>query len=406
VRIGFLSQALPYLPSRGGFRLYGANLIRVLSRRHEIHLVSLLADDDADHLDWARRYCASVETIPVRSAGRLLTPLSLLSAHLWGRPLRHRWRVARTLRSRARDWDVLHVEGGYAGGLVPDDLPVPGILSLHDSWTLRCDEMIACARGLGERLYYALLARHEPRYERLVYPRFECCTLVSERDREAVRRVVPAATLAVVPYGIDTEHYAPVAGVEPNGTVVFHGHLGYAPNIDAALEFADRIFPIVRRALPGLDFHIVAADPVARIRALAARPGIRLTISPPDVRPALAAARVYACPMRHGTGMKNKVLEAMAMALPVVCYPPAIAGIDCVPGVHVLVAEDPDTFAQHVVDLVRDPSRAEKLGRAGRTLVEERYGWEERARAFEDLYDRAIGRRLSRARQRTEGHRS
>lgn len=405
MRIGFVSQALPYLPSRGGFRLYGANLIRVLSRRHEIHLVSLLTDDDADHLDWARQYCVSVEAIPVQRAGKLLTPVSLLSAHLWGRPLRHRQRVARALRARGRDWDVLHVEGSYAGGLVPDDGPAPRILSLHDSWTLRCDEMMACARGRGERLYYALLKRHEPRYERLVYPRFDYCTLVSERDREAVARIVPQARLAVVPYGIDTERYAPVPGTEREDTLVFHGHLGYAPNIEAVLEFADRIFPVVRRALPGLVFHIVAADPVARIRALAGRPGVRLTVTPPDVRPALAAARLYVCPMRHGTGMKNKILEAMAMALPIVCYPPAIAGIDCVPGVHVLVAEDPDAFAQHVIDLVQDAGRAEKLGRAGRALVEEQYGWQERARAFEALYDCAIARRRGMARLPTEGHR-
>src|SRR3990172_4601833 len=88
--VSFVSQALPYLPSRGGFRLYGGNLIRHLSRRHEIHLISLL------------------------------------------------------------------VEGGYAGGIVPD-LPIAKVLSLHDSWTLRCEEMLKCAQTRPERLYYRLL---------------------------------------------------------------------------------------------------------------------------------------------------------------------------------------------------------------------------------------------------------
>ena len=88
MNIGFVSQALPYLPSRGGFRLYGGNLIRQLSRRHQVHLVSLLIEDDMEHLEWAKQYCASVRTIPVRGSTKLLTPLSLLYSHFYGTPLR------------------------------------------------------------------------------------------------------------------------------------------------------------------------------------------------------------------------------------------------------------------------------------------------------------------------------
>jgi len=396
MNIGFVSQALPYLPSRGGFRLYGANLIRVLSRRHQIHLVSLVIEDDAEHLDWARQYCASVRTIPVTSIGKLMAPVSALSAHLWGRPLQQRSAMAKLLWGSTRDWDILHVEGGYAGGIVPVNLPIAKVLSLHDSWTLRCDEMLKCANGLGEKLYYTFLRLHEPRYERLVYPRFEYSSVVAERDLKAVRKTVPGADVALIPYGVDADYYAPLNVAKGGSTLVFHGHLGYGPNIDAVLEFADNIFPLIRRAFPALTFHLVAADPVPQIRALASRPGIHLTVSPPDVRPALSSASIYVCPMRHGTGMKNKMLEAMAMQLPIVCYPSAIAGLDCVPGFHVLMADNPINFARHVIDLVHDPLRAETVARAGRALVEARYSWDLRAREFEDLYARAIADRVRR----------
>ncbi|MGH9198536.1 MAG: hypothetical protein ACRD1T_22740, partial [Acidimicrobiia bacterium] len=146
MNIGFVSQALPYLPSRGGFRLYGGNLIRHMSKRHQIHLVSMLIDDDPDHLDWARRYCASLTAIPAARSGKLLAPASALSAHLWGRPLQQRRRMHEVLRRLSGTWDVMHVEGAYAGGIIPD-LAIAKVLSLHDSWTLRCDEMLKCAQS-------------------------------------------------------------------------------------------------------------------------------------------------------------------------------------------------------------------------------------------------------------------
>src|ERR1700676_4756004 len=135
MRICFLSQALPHLPSRGGFRLYGANLIRHLSQRHTIELISLLEDGDKDHLDWPRQYCSEVLTIPKANVNIVRRIANVSSAYLWGKPLVGAKEIAAALRAgvAAGRWDVLHVEGAYVGGLVPPDLPIPKVLSLHDS---------------------------------------------------------------------------------------------------------------------------------------------------------------------------------------------------------------------------------------------------------------------------------
>jgi glycosyltransferase involved in cell wall biosynthesis len=386
MRIGMVTEALPYLPSRGGFRLYGGNLIRHLSRQHEIHLVSLLRDDDEDHLAWAREYCASIETIPVRSTAKLLAPASLLAAHLWGRPLQHRRALAEILRRRSRDWDVVHVEGGYMGGIVPPALARRAVLSLHDSWTLRCQEMLRCAQSWHERAYYTVLTYHEPRYERLVYPRFARCIVVADRDLEAVGATVPAARVELIPYGTDSEYFHAVPVDKQKKDIVFHSHLGYAPNVEAALEFADEIFPLVRKEVPDATFHLVGAAPGPKIQALASRPGIRISADLPDLRAAVCSASIYACAIRHGTGLKSKVLEAMAMKMPIVCYPGSTVGISAVSGRHLLVAETPAQFARYVVDLMNDPARAQTMAEAGRALVEEHYSWESRARTYETLY--------------------
>ena len=216
--------------------------------------------------------------------------------------------------------------------------------------------------------------------------------VVSEKDAAAVRRTVPGSRVTVIPYAVDTDHYRPTAVSGRDLTIAFHGHLGYAPNIDAVLELVDSILPLVQREEPNVVFHLVAAEPVARIRALAQRPGITLTISPPDVRVPLSTAQVYACPIRHGTGMKTKVLEALALGLPIVCYPASVAGIDCTDE-QVRVVHDPQAFAAAVVCLLRHPERARAQAAAGRALVKERYSWEGSAGAFERLYEEAIASR-------------
>jgi glycosyltransferase involved in cell wall biosynthesis len=387
MRIGLVSQILPYLPSKEGFRVYGGNLIRCLSKRHDIDLVSLMAREDEPHLDWAKQYCASVTAVPMEQSA-LMVPVSLLSAHLFGRPLQQRRALARGLAQARRSWDLVHVEGGYVGGIVPDGLAGPRILSLHDSWTLRCEEMIRCAVTRRERMYYQVLRHHEPRFQRLIYPRYDRCVVVAERDRAAVQATVPAARVEVIPYGIDLERFRPPERRPAAPVLIFHGNMSYAPNVAATLAFADEIFPRVRAQHPDAVFHVVAADPVASVEALAARPGLRLSRNLVDVRPALAEAAVYVCALRHGTGMKNKMLEAMAMGLPIVCYEDAVSGIDAVSGRHLLVARDAEQFALIVGSLLGAPARGEALGAAARKLMELRYGWEAVASAFEDLYDR------------------
>lgn len=396
MNILMLSQALPYLPSRGGFRLYGANLIRQLSQRHRVDLVSLLVDDDRDHLEWARQYCASVATVETHDTSAVSKVGNFVATTLRGRPMRHYTAVDSLLKAGldSKRWDVLHVEGTFAAGLVRQELGLPKVLSVHDSWTLRCTEMLKCAQTLRERLYYRLLNYHEPRYERLVYPRYDRVTVVASPDLAELRRVVPNCRVDLIPYGTDTDYFHPVAVDKEPATLVFHSHLGYAPNIEAALEFANDILPLIRRQVPTATFHLVGAQPGPKIMELVSRPGIKISANLPDLRPAVCSGQIYVCAIRHGTGLKSKMLEAMAMRMPIVGYPGAIVGLDgSVAGKHYLVAQDPQGFAAHVVGLLHEPARADQMAKAGRELVEERYSWESRARAYEDLYQQVIKER-------------
>jgi glycosyltransferase involved in cell wall biosynthesis len=392
MNIAFVTQALPYLPCRDGFRLYAANVLRSLARRHRVDLISLLRDDDDRHLDWAREHCATLSTLPLKKGRNVLAPVNLVATYAWGRPFEHRGKMSSLLTAgmRSRQWDVLHVEGGYAGGLIPSRLPLPRVLSLHDSWKLRCAQMAKCGPTWRERLYYNILNQIEPRYERLVYPRFDRCVVVGGTDAIAIRSLAPSSQVAIIPNGIDTEYYHPAPARMGGASLVFHGNLEYAPNVQAAMEFSREIFPLIQRQVPQAEFHLVGAKPAKQIREMASWPGIRLSADLPDLRNALCSSRVYVCPMRYGTGVKNKLLEAMALGLPIISYPEAIQGITCTPGKHLLLADDPQGFARLALDLLHDPQRGEEMGRAARQLVEEDFSWESRAESFEGLYLEAI----------------
>ncbi len=397
MNIGVLSSVLPYLPARDGFRVYAGNVVKALARRHRVDLISPVDDDEGSAVQWARDHCASVTVVPTPRPGISRRALNLASAHLWGEPLHLRSAVGSLLRdaTTVRRWDVLHVEGSFAAGLVPRDLPVARVLSVHDSGTLRCEEMLRCSTSIRERLYYLMLRYHEPRYQRLVYPRFERCVAVAPRDAEAVRQTVPGIQVAVIPSGIDTEYFRPLDTPREPTTVTFHGNLGYAPNVEAAVTFADEIFPRVGREVPRAIFHLVGAAPAPTLLTLAKRPGIRLSANLADVRTAVGSASVYVCAMRSGTGVKTKILEAMALGVPIVCYPAGAAGIDATPGKDLYVADNAEMFAQRVVELLRTPELAHTMATSARALVETKYGWESRAKMFEDLYAEATALRGS-----------
>ena len=396
MNIGFISEALPYLPCRGGFRLYGGNLLRHLSRRHTIDLVSLLQDGDEEHLAWPAQYCASVTTITTKGKSLPLRLGNYASRWAFGRPLNHRKKLRDALSSglKERRWDVLHIEGAFVGGLVDETLPVAKVLSLHDAEVLRAREMQNCEMPASKRLAYRIREFTEPRYDRLVFPRFDTCILVASRDLEFVKALVPAAKFELIPYGTDTEYFRPLPVQKQESTLVFHSHLGYPPNIEAALEFANCIFPLVQREIPNATFHLVGADPGPKIQALASRPGIKISANLPDLREAVCSAQVYVCAIRYGTGLKSKVLEAMAMQMPIVGYHPgSTVGIDCVYGRDLLAAENPEEFAAHVVYLLKHPKKAEEIADAARKLVCEKYSWESRAHDFEELYRKIIEER-------------
>jgi glycosyltransferase involved in cell wall biosynthesis len=202
---------------------------------------------------------------------------------------------------------------------------------------------------------------------------------------EEQRKLGVHVGMKVVPLAVDTEYFAPANQTTPSKTLVFHGNLSYEPNIEAVLEFANFILPELKKNFSDIEFLVVGSSPSQSIKELAASGTIRLVPNPDDLRPFIQGAAVYVCAMRLGTGMKTKLLEAMAMEKPVVAYPEAVGGIDFANASHFLVANDRQEFSNLVLALLDSPEKRSAIGKSARSLVLEYYSWRSRARELEDL---------------------
>jgi glycosyltransferase involved in cell wall biosynthesis len=208
---------------------------------------------------------------------------------------------------------------------------------------------------------------------------------------------VPEATVELIPNGVDTDHFRPLDPPDPSAAqrIAFTGAMHYPPNVDAALWFAERIWPRLRRQVPELYFEIVGRDPDPSVVALGRRPGVVVTGEVADVRPHIARSRCVVVPLRAGGGTRLKILEAMAMARPVVSTALGAEGLTITPGHDILIADDPEGFAAHVLDVLGSPERAARLGQASRRLVDTRYRWNQCLEGLDRLYERLLGARAA-----------
>jgi glycosyltransferase involved in cell wall biosynthesis len=255
----------------------------------------------------------------------------------------------------------------------------PVVVDLIEALSATTARRAAVEGGLAAPLL-ALEAARLGRAETALVARGGPCLVVSARERAALGG---AANVRVVPNGVDAAAFPFRPDGRPAARLVFAGNLGYFPNVDAAEWLARDVLPRVRAAVPAAELRLVGARPARRVRALVDLPGVSLAAAVPDVATELAAASVAVIPLRAGSGLQNKVLEALATGTPVVATPRATDGLDVRGGEHLLVAEDAAGLADATVALLRDAERARALARAGRELVERRYRWEDSAAGVE-----------------------
>lgn len=245
-------------------------------------------------------------------------------------------------------------------------------------------------------LYSALQVPRLRQLEQRVCQRVHAVTCVSAEDASALQKLVPALTPTIVPNGIDIETYTPFIPRHPSlaPRLIFTGKMDYRPNLDAAVWFAREIFPRIRAARPEAEFVVVGQQPPKRLEKLNGQNGIVITGVVEDVRPYIASARVYVAPLRMGGGTRFKLLEAMALARPIVSTTIGAEGFALTSGRELILADTPQAFAEAVLILLNDPARAEALALAGQAFVRARYDWGAIVPELEKVYE-ALRNRLA-----------
>jgi sugar transferase (PEP-CTERM/EpsH1 system associated) len=242
------------------------------------------------------------------------------------------------------------------------------------------------------RFLYRREARLVLALERRVAHEADYSTFVSDAEAGMFRELVPdrADRIVGISNGVDCGYFDPAAGFASPFNVgvsnfVFTGTMDYVPNVDAVTWFANTILPLVRRSLPDAQFHIVGANPTSAVRSLAKLRGVYVTGRVPDVRPYLANATAAVAPMRIARGIQNKVLEAMAMARPVIVTADALEGIAAVPDSELLLADSAPAFAAAAYRVAADVTEGRRIGGAARERVVADFSWEGRLRGFDRL---------------------
>lgn len=389
MRILFLCHRVPYPPDKGE-KIRAFHEIRALARRNRIHLLTL-ADGPVPDLAPLEALCERVEVFPIRRmAGYLRAALGATRP----RPLTLSFFESKELAARVRELaatDSYDVAVGYSSSMGPylDLLPgLPKVMDMVDVDSAKWEQYARFA-PLPLRPVYALEAKRLRTYEAELAQRLDCVTLATAREAGLLQSFAPGARVATVVNGVDLEFFKPLdLPKAPRPTLVFTGQMDYFANVDGIVGFARRVFPRLRERFPELELLVVGRSPAPAVRELGDLPGVLVTGAVGDVRPFLARAWVFVAPLRIAQGVQNKVLEAMASNLPVVCSDKVRAGVSeggFLHGRDLLAASTDEEMESAITTLLEDPETRDRLAECARQRLAAAYRWAPNLEHFEEL---------------------
>ncbi|UCE03525.1 MAG: glycosyltransferase [Candidatus Latescibacterota bacterium] len=397
MRILHITPSIQHPTMRGADRHY--HFIRELSRRHSITLLSLTREPmtraAADELS---QYTERILTFATHGAAK--TTASDRLKRLLGRRVQNelsvrqaasRMRRAFDTLVRSEPFDVVLFHGKHLLSVIDDTRGLPLVIDFCDATSMRIGTTMRFAKLTRLPLLTARYLQVKGIEKRLL-KRSPHRAFISARDRDAV--LGRSSGAMVVANGVDRSYWHRQRGSRPRDhCIIFTGVMDYAPNEDAALLLIEKIVPLMRRAIPDLEVVIAGRDPSMRLQERARNvPGVQVTGFVEDMRPYLERAAVFVAPLRFAAGMQNKVLEAMAMQMPVVATPVVADGLRTgSEDAPVRVADDILEFAEATVHLLKHSAQRDAVAMQARRFVEKHFSWKNSARLLEQMCLAAAG---------------
>jgi polysaccharide biosynthesis protein PslH len=401
---------VPYVPSLIRVRPY--NLLQNLAERgNQITLATIWTNaEERESISDLKPFCQQVISAPLpgwRSMWNCLKALPsrapLQYVYSWNKALIHAIDHLGDPLELTSCFDVVHVEhlrgaryGLHLKKMFEHSIQTPPIVwDSVDSISLLFKQAMRRGRsGLSRSITRFEYGRTQ-HYEGWLVSQFDRTVVTSPRDQEAFQSLKlnepDFEKITTIRNGVDLDYFKPDENVpRRNDTVVVSGKMSYHANVAMVRRLVDEIMPFVWARNPGIKLWIVGKDPPKNIQALKANPNITVTGTVKDLRPYLQKATVAVAPISYGTGIQNKVLEAMACGTPVVASPQAVSALGTHFGEEILVEEEPKEFADAILNLLSKPRLHEKVRRNGRTYVESNHNWQLIAAQFEEVYRETI----------------
>jgi hypothetical protein len=389
VKILFVCHRLPYPPRRGG-KIRPFNIIKHFTEAGHCVTVASLARSagEADEGRDLRKYCAEciVEKIPGIQATlqmllRLPTSTPSSMGYFFSGALRRK--IAALIERESFDLVMVHCSS-VAPYVAEFDGP-PKILDFGDmdsqKWLL-----YAGHRPFPLSAGYWLEGRKLERAEKDLGRRFDLCTCTTLAELDTLRELDTGSKTGWFPNGVDAAFFEPAAGYD-SSTICFVGRMDYFPNQQAVFWFCREVYPLIRSQRPDARLVLVGAAPSRSIMALQRIDGVQVTGTVKDVRPYVQGAALTVAPLVIARGTQNKILESMAMGVPVIASSAAARGVDAEPGQHLLAADSPEAFAGATLSLLDAPQERQRLAEAGRARVLSNHSW----RASMEKLDSLVG---------------
>lgn len=394
MRILYLSQRVPFPPNKGD-KLRSFNQIKYLSRFHDISLVCL-ADNDSDleHESALRAYCQSVDIVPL---SRFCSRFSVLKAIFTKKPLTQAYFFSKALRRivenklRHEIYDLIFVYCSSMAQYVEDVSNLPKVIDYVDVDSEKWAQYALYAKFPFRQLY-RIEDRRLRRYETVLCNKFQGGFLVSEQEvNDFYHLVTPCNTIVPLLNGVDLDMFQPSEIPYDPRRIVFTGVMDYFANVETVLFFCREIFPYIKKEIPGVKFYVVGSNPVRELINLAkADPDVVVTGYVDKIQPYVQQSAVFVAPMRIARGVQNKILEAMAMGVPVVTNTLGFSGVSANAGTEILVEDSPIEFARQVINLINDTEWRKRVSRCARKAVEDRYTWNANLSGFNSVLSEMV----------------
>ncbi len=385
MKIFVLLSRIPF-PIEKGDKLRAFHQIRCLAKNNEIILCTL--SDKPVHpeaLKILKEFCSEVHIIPIRKTGMIW---NVMKAFFNGNPLQvgyfYRCSARKKIHALLEQYkpDHIYCQLIRVSEYVKDS-KMPKTLDYQDIFSTGAKRQAETA-PFWMKPMLLMEYRRLQRYEHNIFIKFEHKTIISQPDRD----LLPHSSreeVVIIPNGVDHAYFHPVKRQKTHD-IVFTGNMGYPPNIDAARFIADEIFPLVLKQFPAATLLLAGANPHSKVLSLKAS-NITVTGWLPDIRDSYASSRIFIAPMRIGTGLQNKLLEAMAMELPCITSILANQALGARGIEEILVGTTAEEYAIHIIRLLQNESLSQALAQKGHDFVKREFSWETSTAVLEKLFN-------------------